>query len=207
MHAISRFPLYPCHIASRDELHTAFIRFQKNSFEGSIPSEFGGIQLTELWLHGNTKLTGTIPSEFGKLSNFLTDLRLAQTSMEGTLPESLFSLSRMWRLDLHSNGFSGPIHNVTRFGDMQTLRLNDNQFTGEIPARLGTMSNLVDLRLNGNRLTGSIPSTVCDLQEELRILSTIQADCLPETDVTQGIACECCDLCCDTTGSCQPMGF
>ena len=188
------------------ECLTAFMRFHKNSFEGTIPSEFGEMQLTELWLHDNN-ITGSIPVEFGKLTNSLTDLRLSETHLSGTLPEVLFDLSQMWRLDLTKSRLTGTISTgITRLRNIQVLRLGDNQFTGKVPDGLGTMTKLKELTLSGNNLTGSIPSEICNLKEEGFRLKFLSYDCLPETDLTQGNSCECCNECCDASGNCQLQG-
>ena len=182
----------------------AFMRFHKNEFKGTIPPEFGDMHLNELWLHGNSKLTGTIPTELGKLSNFCTDLRLSQTSLEGTIPEEIYDMSQMWRLDLHESGFIGTISsNITKLEGLQTLRLSDNHFTGTLPSGLSSMINLRTVWLNGNKLTGSIPSSLCNLKEE-HMLEFLKADCLPDpSSGLPSITCECCDICCSAeTGEC-----
>merc|ERR1712072_1339770 len=115
---------------------------QKNSFSGTISPSFGDMQLSELWLHGNSQLTGSIPSELGKLSNYISDLRLSQTSLEGTIPEEIFSFSNMWRLELHESGLSGTISpNITKLENLQVLRLNNNGFTGTLPTDFRSMTN------------------------------------------------------------------
>ena len=182
----------------------AFARFHKNSFSGTIPSEFGEMQLNELWLHGNSQLTGTIPSELGKLSNYLTDLRLSVTSLEGTIPEELFDLSHVWRLDLYKSGFSGTISpSIAKLEGLQTMRLSDNGFTGTVPAAISKLTNLVTIWLSGNKLTGFVPSSICDLKDEHK-LEFVMADCLPDpTSGNASVTCECCDTCCSAeTGEC-----
>ena len=42
--------------------------------------------------------------------------------------------------------------------ELEWMFLNQNQLTGEIPAELGNLTNLAHLRLDGNRLTGTIPA-------------------------------------------------
>ena len=42
--------------------------------------------------------------------------------------------------------------------ELEWMFLNQNQLTGEIPAELGNLTNLARLRLDGNRLTGTIPA-------------------------------------------------
>ena len=197
--------LYPLPLYALILLSAAFARFHKNSFSGTIAPEFGDMQLNELWLHGNSQLTGTIPSELGKLSNYLTDLRLDNTALEGEIPEELFGLSQVWRLDLYNSGLSGTISpNMTKLEGLQTLRLSNNEFTGMVPTGFSSMTNLVTLWLHGNKLTGAIPSSICDLKDE-HMLEFLNADCLPDpTSGNSSVTCECCDICCSAeTGECQ----
>jgi len=183
----------------------SFVRFQRNSFTGTLPSSFGDMQLSELWLHGNSRLTGTIPTELGRLANYMSDFRLAETSLEGTIPEEIFSFSSMWRLDLYEAGFSGTIsHNITKLENLEVLRLNDNEFTGKLPTDFSSMTNLVTVHLNGNKFSGSVPSSLCNLKNDHK-LEYIKADCL--SDSTTGavaMPCDCCDVCCNAeTGVCS----
>jgi len=157
------------------------------------------MQLSELWLHGNKNLTGTLPTELGKLSNYMSDFRLAQTSLEGTLPEVLFNMQQIWRFDIEESKFSGTISSqFARLGNLQVLQMNNNNFTGEIPTELGSLTNLKALGLRGNNLTGSIPSSVCDLNMNGGLLALISADCLEGSDdQTIATACDCCKTCCN----------
>jgi len=149
------------------------------------------MQLVELWLHGNRNLTGTIPTELGKLSDHLTDLRLSGTNLEGTIPEFLFELSDLWRLEMHNCFFTGTISpNISRLGQLKKLKLNNNVFTGKIPDGLASMNNLVELDLSMNFLSGSIPSRVCENEGD-----AISPSCLPGTDPFEEMACECCFNC------------
>ena len=163
------------------------------------------MQLSELWLQQNSQLTGPIPSELGKLSNYISDLRLGQTSLEGTIPEEIFSLPNMWRLELHESGLSGTISpNITKLENLQILRLNNNGFTGTLPADFRSMTNLMTLSLHGNKFTGTVPSSICDLKKE-HVLDLVQADCLPDPSTAKvSVSCDCCDVCCSAeTGECS----
>ena len=62
--------------------------------------------------------------------------------------------------------------------NLTDLRLTSNQLTGEIPAELGGLSNLTDLRLSGNKLTGCIPGGLRDVP--LNDLTQLGLDyCMP----------------------------
>ena len=47
---------------------------------------------------------------------------------------------------------------------MLELQLADNQLTGEIPAELGSLTNLTLLRLAGNQLTGCVPDSLQEVE-------------------------------------------
>ena len=48
---------------------------------------------------------------------------------------------------------------------MGILYLQNNRLTGEIPAELGDLEELVALRLSDNLLTGEIPPELADLDD------------------------------------------
>ena len=54
--------------------------------------------------------------------------------------------------------------------------------TGEIPAELGSLTNLTHLYLSGNQLTGEIPAELGDLSNltELLLRSNRLTGCIPE---------------------------
>ena len=51
---------------------------------------------------------------------------------------------------------AGPLH-------LEWLGLNSNELSGEIPAELGSLSNLESLDLSGNGLSGEIPAELGSL--------------------------------------------
>ena len=77
-------------------------------------------------------------------------------------------------LVLDWNGLTGEI--PTRLGNLSNLEilaLNSNRLTGEIPTELGKLSNLELLALSSNRLTGEIPTELGSLSNlELLALSS-----------------------------------
>lgn len=74
----------------------------------------------------------------------------------------LFSMRKLFRLDLAGNRFSGEIplgfNNLT---ELATLFLQSNQFTGQIPDL--KLKNLKQFNVSHNLLTGSIPSQFCGM--------------------------------------------
>ena len=90
-----------------------------------------------LLIYGN-ELTGTIPSSMG--ANRIIELIAHENMLDGTIPESLFN-------------------NI----DMTILRLDSNNFNGQLSSSVGDLSKLVELRLGRNKFNGSIPSSLWKL--------------------------------------------
>jgi hypothetical protein len=141
-----------------------FARFQSNMFSGTIPSSFGDMQLVELWLRKNN-FDGGIPSELGKLSNSLGDVRLDRTLLDGPIPEEIWNLTNLWRLDLSQTDLTGSISSsIGNLDDLIILNLRDSNFSGPLPSELGQLSDLQELHVHGNMFTGTFPNEVCALR-------------------------------------------
>jgi hypothetical protein len=155
------------------------------------------MRLNELWINRNP-VKGTIPSELGKLSNHIFDLRLFATHLEGTIPEDIYDLTSLWRLDLNEANFTGTIS--SKVGNLQSLsvfRINNNFFSGTLPSELDLLSNLNTVQFDHNQFNGTVPSGMCDNLAPDGSLELLQADCLvdPVSGSTM-ITCECCTVCC-----------
>ncbi|XP_039116091.1 probable LRR receptor-like serine/threonine-protein kinase At1g53430 [Dioscorea cayenensis subsp. rotundata] len=120
------------------------IDLSRNYLNGTIPSSWSSLPLTNLALLGN-RITGTIPAEFGKILT-LQDISLEDNLIEGPLPESLGNLINLDRLHLSANNISG-----------------------ELPASLGKLKNLTEFRIDGNPITGKIPSFMSNWTKISRI--------------------------------------
>eukprot|EP00573_Skeletonema_grethae_P007718 CAMPEP_0201695198 /NCGR_PEP_ID=MMETSP0578-20130828/7231_1 /ASSEMBLY_ACC=CAM_ASM_000663 /TAXON_ID=267565 /ORGANISM="Skeletonema grethea, Strain CCMP 1804" /LENGTH=746 /DNA_ID=CAMNT_0048181009 /DNA_START=111 /DNA_END=2348 /DNA_ORIENTATION=- len=179
------------HFPSLKELH-----LYDNQLTSTIPpSIFKPANLTAV-LFGMNKLTGTLSfSMFQEASN-LVYLYLNANDLGGTLDdfaqaEGLLSLKK---LRLEYNSFSGTIpklelpslelfyaynnsllasglENLSSSVALKKLKLSNCSLAGEIPPKLGNLTNLEVLHLNGNLLTGTIPSEFQELTvlEELRV--------------------------------------
>ncbi|CAI7789807.1 unnamed protein product [Closterium sp. NIES-53] len=106
-------------------------------------------------------INGTILPAIGKLTA-LTSLVFWGNTLAGRLPSSIGLLSRLHELRITDNdpGMSGNIPaSLSRLTNLVYLDLSRNRFSGAIPEFIlgGTMKKLDTLDLSGNRLTGSIP--------------------------------------------------
>ncbi|XP_050147221.1 probable LRR receptor-like serine/threonine-protein kinase At1g56140 isoform X4 [Malus sylvestris] len=140
------------------------LRFQGNSFEGPIPTSFSQLtsltslrisdiyngsssldfiknlkSLTELKLR-NALITGTIPSDIGEYQSLQT-LDLSFNNLTGQLPSSLFNLSSLTSLFLGNNSLSGPLPSQ-KSNQLETIDLSYNFLSGSFPQWVTTISQL-----------------------------------------------------------------
>ena len=103
------------------------------------------------------RLTGTLPASLGKLP-MLTRLFLNGSELTGAIPPELGGLAALEQLRLNDNKLTGSISaELGGLANLRELWLSDNALTGSIPSELGSLSNLEVLSLLNNGLTGSIP--------------------------------------------------
>jgi uncharacterized repeat protein (TIGR01451 family) len=60
---------------------------------------------------------------------------------------------------------NGPVPNLSALSELQSLRLPNNQLSGEIPSSLANLSQLSTLDLESNQLSGEIPSSLANLSQ------------------------------------------
>ncbi|KAK1264749.1 Brassinosteroid LRR receptor kinase [Acorus gramineus] len=110
----------------------------------------------------NNNFSGEVP--FKTLPNNLKKLVLSYNNFTGSLPDSVAAYLDL--LDLSSNNLTGPIPGTlcgTPNFALKELYLQDNLFTGAVPASLANCSGLVSLDLSFNYLTGPIPPSIGSL--------------------------------------------
>ena len=84
--------------------------------------------------------SGSSPLWEGLLCNAgsVVSISLSGLGLTGTIPSSVGLLSRLTKLDIHSNSIQGII-----------------------PSSFGNLNNIQKLRLDSNKLSGSVPSSIC----------------------------------------------
>ena len=98
---------------------------------------------------------------WNRSDNWLSDAPLGE--WEGVTTDDD---GRVTRLHLHANDLSGEIPaELGSLSNLEALSLWNNDLSGEIPEELGSLSNLESLRLNGNELSGCVPSSLEDQLE------------------------------------------
>ena len=123
----------------KGEEHVIYLHLQNMGAHGVLPSAIGELKyLRELWIIGETGITGTIPASFGALEN-LRDLSLSGTSVSGPIPECL-----------------------SRLGKLEILGLDDNRFEGNLPLFLRDMPALYNFGFSQNCLDGQIDASLTE---------------------------------------------
>ncbi len=114
---------------------------------------------------------GGIPEEIFTLTK-LEKLQLVRLGLSGPVPAAISSLRKVRELRLDSNNLNGPIPSeIAKLKAMRRMWLNYNELNGSIPPAISQLAFLSALRVNNNRLSGSIPAAVSALtnMKELRI--------------------------------------
>jgi len=182
-----------------------------NMLTGSLPDRFTELRnLKELWVEENS-LTGEIPIEVGRMESLETFSVWLNPNMTGTIPYSLYNLTKLQNLLLAFNGFSGTLStNIGNLRRLNRLQLNDNNFSGTVPSELGLCRDLEFIRLEFNEFRGSVPEQVCSLRDVALVsddpyIEFFNADCLPDSITSlPRLKCDCCYSCCDgTTKQCR----
>jgi len=133
-----------------------------NSFTGQIPSHFciSSPSLAVLDLCYN-QFTGSIPPELGNCSK-LRVLNAGHNNLNGTVPNELFDASLLEYLSLPDNVIEGVLDGsqIVKLGNMVTLDLGGNNFSGKIPDSIGQLGRLEELHLHQNKMSGELPSSL-----------------------------------------------
>ncbi|KAL4575810.1 hypothetical protein LXL04_011896 [Taraxacum kok-saghyz] len=161
-----------------------------NLFQGEFPLFLQNLTSLRVLDLSYNNLNTSIPVMTG-----ITELNLTGNRFKGIQGIGVWRLCHLKRLDLSLNyiegGLIGPSTNVSKCAQfvLETLILNNNKFSGEIPRSLerltalrglhiayneltgmipesfGNLTNLWELDLSGNQLTGSIPTSLGNLMK------------------------------------------
>lgn len=156
------------------------LSLNSNSLTGTIPSQLGSLSnLSRLGLAGN-QLMGSIPSSLGNLNN-LNFLYLHQNQLSEPIPPSLSSLQNIIQILMYENQLTGTIPDFTTQNNLTILDLHDNMLSGIIPSVFPT--SMIKLILHQNNFTGSIPATIGSLPilSSLNLSSNNLSGCYPSS--------------------------
>ena len=125
-------------------------------------NNMGGAQ----WTHSENWCTGKPLSEWYGISlneeNQINALELPSNNISGEIPDVIFELPSLEKIDLSKNTLTGKLDvRWSQFENLRTLNLSSNHFTGNIPAVFDIMfGNGIDIILYDNYLSGNISNTI-----------------------------------------------
>ncbi|KAM7261374.1 hypothetical protein ACFE04_008741 [Oxalis oulophora] len=149
---------------------------------GTIPTDIGdcaGLRIIDL---SSNTLVGHIPRNIGNLKN-LEGLILNNNLLTGKIPieiGSCISLKSLILFDNHLQGFIPP--ELCKLSGLEKLRIGGNSdLSGNIPAELGELENLILLGLAETNISGSIPASIGKLikLQTLSIFTTMVSGEIP----------------------------
>ena len=129
-------------------------------WQGVTTDDDGRVTQIRLW---ENNLIGSIPADLGNLTS-LNLLALHINQLNGSIPMELGNLSNLTELALWENQLSGEIPSeLGGLANLQRLDLGENDLSGEIPAALGSLASLEELDLRDNELSGEVPEELGNL--------------------------------------------
>ncbi|KAK1562176.1 hypothetical protein Q3G72_007468 [Acer saccharum] len=196
--------------------HAKHLLLDGNQLTGTIPNSLGSVQTLEVLRLDRNDLSDKVPSNLNNLTNInelnlahnnftgpIPDLSLMDSlnyvvmefgSLEGRVPEKLFSFSQIQQVKLRNNMFNGSFSFGDSFGSQLSLvDLENNQVTSVTLSSSYTNS----LILVGNPVCTALPNTnYCQLQQQpTKPYSTSLSHCgsksCPDDQKLSPQSCEC----------------
>ncbi|GLT52821.1 hypothetical protein SLA2020_261380 [Shorea laevis] len=138
------------------------IDFAYNYLSGSIPIQWGSMQLKFISVLGN-RLSGEIPKDLGnfrsltyltwKLVNLET-LMLSSNNLSGNLPEELGGLKNLTDFRVNDNNLNGTIPDfIQSWKQLERLEMIASGLKGPIPSSISVLEKLTDLRISDINVT------------------------------------------------------
>ena len=175
----------------------------ENKIEGQLDPAIGQKleNLEVIDVHDN-KISGGIPPKWKNLKNLLK-LKVNNNRLSGEVSDEIFGLPRLTELWLASNDFIGEIPStIGELGSAWSstgvvrgkyIRLESNNFTGNIPREIANIKDLYFISLEENNFSGEMPEEVCAIPT---ITSSINGYGLFKiTSTCSKVDCSCLDVC------------
>ncbi|KAJ9179210.1 hypothetical protein P3X46_011023 [Hevea brasiliensis] len=154
-----------------------------NMFSGEIPMQLCRLASLRILNLANNKMNGTIPACFANFTTMIArkgeseDNRVLDPDdtlwehyehvsaiVKGIELEYTSTVPFLFSIDLSDNDFSGEIPmQLASLTKVQNLNLSGNNLKGHIPLEIGNLKSLESLDLSRNELSGSIPPSISDL--------------------------------------------
>ncbi|RCV27292.1 hypothetical protein SETIT_5G313400v2 [Setaria italica] len=143
-----------------------YVEVDYNEFTGVIPEGLcTGGNLQYLTAKSN-RLNGSIPAGLANCTTLET-LSLDNNQLSSDVPEALWTATQLYFVTLQGNQLTGSLP-ATILLNISTLRIGNNQFSGNIPAAVAALQVFT---AENNRFSGAIPTSLGDGMPLLQRLS------------------------------------
>ena len=147
-------------LSNPSNMSRKLMSFKANGLKlsSTLPPEWGRMMdLSELYLYNITALSGTFPTAAWAGLSSLDRLYLRDCALSGALPAEL--PVQLSSLALQNNKFSGTLPaGWSQLSRLKNLNVNNNYLRGTLPLAWGAMSKLISLNLGSNYLSGTLPN-------------------------------------------------
>ena len=126
----------------------------------------GSIHTLSGWMCNNSVPTSSVCAWSGVSCYFgrVSGISLTNTSIRGTIPNSVGKLQYLTYLGLAHNLLIGTIPStIGNISSLTYLNLTDNSLHGIIPSSVGSLTRLFYLNLAINLISGALPSSIVRL--------------------------------------------
>ncbi|PON73394.1 Tyrosine-protein kinase [Parasponia andersonii] len=133
--------------------NVSIIELSDNYFSGELPSHMSGDSLGLL-----NRFYGEIPEEIFGLRS-LARVNFSANNLSGDIPVSISSCSSLNAIDFSQNSLVGEVpRGISNLNALSFLNFSRNHLTGQIPGEIRSMSSLTTLDLSYNDFIGRVPS-------------------------------------------------
>ncbi|KAL6211818.1 hypothetical protein ACLB2K_017041 [Fragaria x ananassa] len=151
----------------------AVLTLASNNLVGNVPEETGRLRSLSFFSITSNNFSSTIPRSLFNISSLNVFSLSGQNNFVGQVPSIFGNLPNLQQLNFESNNLGinssndlGFITSLSNCSNLEILALLDNNlFTGVIPASVGKLLKLQLLFLNSNRLSRHIPSSLGNLTQ------------------------------------------
>jgi hypothetical protein len=150
-----------------DLTRLAFLSVSDNLLSGNVDVIGNWTLIEYLSLRGN-RFVGSLPASVNNCRN-LSFFRLDINMLTGKVPSTLSYLAKLQGLTISGNRFTGHADFLFQHGKgphdfplLSSINMDNNEFSGTIPATIFSLPAIRLLSLSQNCFHGSIPSSVCN---------------------------------------------
>ncbi|XP_059071398.1 receptor-like protein 7 [Cryptomeria japonica] len=149
----------PHWIGNLSQLHVLILR--SNKFQGTIPPQLIDLPNLQILDLSSNHLAGPIPSN---LTNLLAIVNASQSNPnhleQHTSEKTVFTINTVYTNTIAISWKGGHAEFLKVLFILKCIDLSNNNLSGNIPLKMGSLQGLITLNLSKNHLSGRIPKTL-----------------------------------------------